>query len=223
MNIIFIGAPGSGKGTQAAMLSQALSVRHISSGDLFRRAFEEKTQLGLQAQKYIDLGELVPDPVTVAMMLQCIEEPASTRGVVLDGFPRTLVQAQSLDAELQRIGRQIDAAVYFQMRWENLLERFTGRLFCHAHQHVYHTEFRPPKVSGVCDLDGSKLCQRSDDKGEALRKRLAIFFNETIQLLDYYRKQHKLLEVNAEQSIEQVQKALLSEIDSLMGKEMQLS
>lgn len=216
MNIILIGAQGSGKGTQAELLSQALGVRHISTGDLFRKALQEKTKFGLQAQVYTERGELVPDEITVAMVLYCIEEPESSYGVVLDGFPRTLAQAQALDNELQQIGRQIDAVVYLNVSHDELLSRLAGRYICRTHQHVYHEKFRPPKVIGICDLDGSELYQRSDDRGEAIERRLNIFFHETMQVLDYYRKQQKLKEVDADPSVKQVQAALLSQLASHM-------
>ena len=214
MNIILIGAQGSGKGTQAALLSQALGVRHIASGDLFREALQQKTKFGLQAQVYIDRGELVPDKITVAMVLHSIEEPESSNGVVLDGFPRTLAQAQALDDELLQIGRQIDIAVYLNVTRDELLSRLAGRYICRAHQHVYHAKFRPPKVPGVCDLDGSELYQRSDDRGEAIERRLNIFFHETMQVLDFYEKQQKLKEIDADPSVKQVQAALLSQLAS---------
>ncbi|HLX41174.1 MAG TPA: nucleoside monophosphate kinase [Ktedonobacteraceae bacterium] len=184
MNIILIGAQGSGKGTQAELLSQVFGVRHIATGDLFRQALQEKTTFGLQAKVYIDRGELVPDEITVAMVLDCIEEPESSNGIVLDGFPRTLAQAQALDNELQPIGHQIDAVVYLNVSRDELLSRLAGRYICRAHQHVYHAKFRPPKVCGICDLDGSELYQRSDDRGEAIERRLNIFFHETMQVLD---------------------------------------
>lgn len=218
MNIILIGAQGSGKGTQAELLAQVFGVRHIATGDLFRQALQEKTTFGLQAQVYIDRGELVPDEITVAMVLDCIEEPESSNGIVLDGFPRTLAQAQALDNELQPIGHQIDAVVYLNVSRDELLSRLAGRYTCRAHQHVYHAKFRPPKVSGICDLDGSELYQRSDDRGEAIEKRLNIFFHETIQVLGYYRKQQKLSEVDADPSVKQVQTALLSQLASYMEK-----
>ncbi len=222
MDMIFIGAPGSGKGTQAVKIAQTFGLQHISSGDLFRKAFDDKTELGLQAQAYVDLGELVPDEMTVPMMLKCIEDPGNAQGVLLDGFPRTLAQAQALDADLQRIGRRIDIAVYFNVLRDELLKRFSGRLFCQANQHVYHARFHPPKVDGVCDLDGSKLYQRADDAGEPIRRRLIIFYNETMQLLDYYKKQTKLREINGNQSIEQVQVALSQEINDQLKKGMKV-
>jgi adenylate kinase len=194
------------------MLSQALGIPHVASGDLFRKAFDERTELGLKAKAYLDRGELVPDEITVAMILNRLEEPDCASGVLLDGFPRTVAQAQALDNGLQATGRQIDLAIYLQVPREALLTRLSGRYICRAHQHVYNIYTRPPKVPGICDIDGSELYQRSDDRGEAVQKRLDIFFHETIQLLDYYGAQHKLVEVNADQSIEQVQADLLQVI-----------
>jgi adenylate kinase len=218
MDILLIGAPGAGKGTQAEKLGELFTLRHIASGDLFRKAFEEQTELGLKAQTYVDLGELVPDEMTIPMVIRHIEEPESIHGVLLDGFPRTLAQAQALDAELQSVNRQLDLAVYLKVSLEELLQRLSGRVFCHAHQHVYHVKLRPPLVAGTCDRDGSKLYQRLDDSGEALRKRLVTFFNASSQVLDYYRKQNKLREVDGNQSIDQVQLMLLNEINDYLGK-----
>lgn len=219
MDILLIGAPGAGKGTQAEKLALLLASRHIASGDLFHKAFEEQTELGIKAQKYVDLGELVPDEITIPLVIRHIEEPESMQGVLLDGFPRTLAQAQELDAELQRINRQIDLAIYLKVSREEVLQRLAGRVFCQAHQHVYHVKFRPPKEADRCDLDGSKLYQRSDDAGEAMRKRLVIFFNQTIQVLDYYRKQDRLREVDGNQSIDQVQKMLMIVINDYVRRE----
>jgi len=210
--IILVGAQGSGKGTQAEMLSQALGVPHVASGDLFRKAFDEKTELGLKAKAYLDRGELVPDALTVAMVLGRLEEPDCSQGVLLDGFPRTVAQAQALDKGLQEVGKQIDLAIYLQVPREELLKRLSGRYICRANQHVYNINTRPPKVAGVCDIDGSELYQRSDDTGEAVQRRLDIFFNETIQLLDYYENQQKLVEVDGNQGIDQVQQSLLDVI-----------
>jgi adenylate kinase len=208
MHIVLIGAQGSGKGTQAQLLTQALSIEHVASGDLFRKAFDERTNLGIQARAYIDRGELVPDELTVAMVLQHVEALRQQQGALLDGFPRTVAQAQVLDKKFQRTGRQIDVAAYLAVPRAQLLARLSGRYLCRAEQHIYHQVTRPPKVAGICDLDGSELYQRSDDVGEAVQKRLDIFFHETILLLDYYREQGKLVEVNGNQSIEQVQTGL---------------
>lgn len=220
MDILLIGAPGAGKGTQAEKLSQLLALRHIASGDLFRKAYEEQTELGLKAQRYVDLGELVPDEITIPMVIRHIEEPESMNGVVLDGFPRTLLQAQALDAELQHFNRRIDLVIYLKVSREELLQRLAGRVFCQAHQHVYHVKNHPPKVAGICDQDGSKLYQRPDDAGEAMRRRLVIYFNQTNQVLEYYSQQQKLREIDGNQKIDQVQAALLNEINVYTGSIM---
>ncbi len=213
MYIILIGAQGSGKGTQADLLSEALGIPHVSSGDLFRKAEDEKTELGLKAKAYLDRGELVPDDITVAMVLGRLEEPDCAKGVVLDGFPRNIPQAEALDKGLQEMGRQIDLAIYLEVPREELLRRLSGRFICRANQHVYNIYTNPPKIPGVCDIDGSELYQRPDDTGEAVQTRLDIFFNETIHLLDYYGYQHKLAEVNGNQSIEQVHAEMVKVIE----------
>jgi len=210
--IILVGAQGSGKGTQAEMLSETLGIPHLASGDLFRKAIDEKTELGLKAKVYIDRGELVPDDLTVAMVLGRLAMPDCAQGVILDGFPRTVAQAQALDNGLQEARKQIDIAVYLKVPREELLKRLSGRYICRANQHVYNIYSNPPKVPGVCDIDGSELYQRPDDVGEAVQTRLDIFFNETIQLLDYYGSQHKLAEVNGNQGIDRVQSELLETI-----------
>jgi len=210
--IILVGAQGSGKGTQAEMLSETLGIPHLASGDLFRKAIDEKTELGLKVKVYMDRGELVPDDLTVVMVLGRLAMPDCARGVILDGFPRTVAQAQALDNGLQIVGKQIDIAVYLKVPREELLKRLSGRYICRANQHVYNIYSNPPKVPGVCDVDGSELYQRPDDLGEAVQTRLDIFFNETIQLLDYYGSQHKLAEVNGNQGIDQVQSELLETV-----------
>lgn len=212
MYIILVGAQGSGKGTQAEMVSETLGIPHLASGDLFRKAIDEKTELGLKVKVYMDRGELVPDDLTVAMVLGRLAMPDCAQGVILDGFPRTVAQAQALDNGLQKAGKQIDIAIYLKVPREELLKRLSGRYICRANQHVYNIYSNPPKVPGVCDIDGSELYQRPDDVGEAVQTRLDIFFNETIQLLDYYGSQHKLAEVNGNQGIDQVQSELLDTI-----------
>jgi adenylate kinase len=218
VNIILFGAQGSGKGTQAARLSQALGVCHVASGDLFRKAYDERTDLGIKAKVYLDRGELVPDDITVAMVLGRIKQADCANGVLLDGFPRTIAQAQALDERVQGTERAVDCAVYLNVPREVLLKRLSGRYICRANQHVYNIDTRPPKVPGVCDIDGSELYQRDDDRGEAVQKRLDIFFHETIHLLDYYANQHKLVEVNGNQDVEQVQKDLIRSISDYLEK-----
>lgn len=213
MNIILIGAQGSGKGTQAENLARTLGVVHISSGDLLRTIAGNGTDVGKQVKMHLDRGELVPDDLTVAMVLKRISEPDATRsGVLLDGFPRTIAQAQALDVGLTQLERHIDCAVYLSVPREVLLHRLSGRYICRAHQHVYNSETNPPKVAGICDLDGSELYQRSDDQGPAVQKRLDIFFHETIRLIDYYREQSRLVEVDGNHGIEQVSKNLFHAI-----------
>jgi adenylate kinase len=212
--IILVGAQGSGKGTQAELLSHMLGVPHIASGDLFRKAIGENTKLGIQAKTYIDRGELVPDALTVTMVIKRLEEPDCAQGVLLDGFPRTVAQAEVLDEGLKEVGKHIDLAIYLQVPREELLKRLSGRYICKANQHVYNISSNPPKVVGICDLDGSELYQRSDDTGEAVQKRLNIFFSETIRVLDYYGKQNKLVEVDGNQDIQHVQQTLLDVIQT---------
>ncbi len=212
MEIILIGAQGSGKGTQAEMLAQALGIPHIASGDLFRKEIEEKTEVGLKAGEYLDRGELVPDDVTIAMVLHRLKQPDCKPGVLLDGFPRTIAQAEALDKGLPELGKQVDAVVYLSVPREELLQRLAGRYICRANQHVYNIYTRPPRVAGICDLDGSELYQRSDDVGEAVQRRLDIFFTQTIRLLDYYRPQGKVVEVNGNQPIEVVHHALVDAV-----------
>jgi len=212
VNVILIGAQGSGKGTQADLLAGALGLLHISSGDLFRQAMAEKTELGLKVKTYMDRGELVPDDLTVTMILSRLAMPDCAAGVILDGFPRTIRQEQALDEGLQEVGKQIDVVFYLDVPREELLRRLSGRYICRAKQHVYNVNTRPPKKPGVCDIDGSPLYQRPDDTGEAVQRRLDIFFSETIRLLDHYREQGKLITVNGNQSIEQVHASLLEAI-----------
>ncbi len=214
MNVILIGAQGSGKGTQADLLANALGLPHVSSGDLFRKAMAEKSELGLKVKTYMDRGELVPDDLTVAMILARLTMSDCAAGVILDGFPRTVAQEQALDEGLQNVGKQIDLVFYLEVPREELLARLSGRYICRANQHVYNVNSRPPKTPGVCDIDGSLLYQRPDDTGEAVQRRLNIFFSETIHLLGYYRDQGKLVVVDGNRPVEQVQATLLEAIKS---------
>src|SRR5947208_1321884 len=157
VNIVLIGAQGSGKGTQAEKLAEALGIRHIASGDLFREAIAAKTELGMKAKVYVDRGELVPDDITVAMVLGRIQEPDCAQGVLLDGFPRTIAQAKALDEGLEALGNRIDLAIYLKVPREELLRRLSGRYICRANQHVYKIYSNPPKVAGGWDLDGREL------------------------------------------------------------------
>ena len=213
MNIILIGAQGSGKGTQADKLSEALGIPHVASGDLFRNAIKEQSELGQKAKEYMDRGDLVPDDITVAMVLDRIKQPDCARGVLLDGFPRNIAQAQALDKGLQDEGRRVNLVVSLDVPREVLLQRLSGRYICRAPgQHVYNVNTNPPKVAGKCDIDGSELYQRTDDTGVAVQKRLDTFFNTTVRLLDYYGAQDKVAHVNGNQSIDVVQQELVHTI-----------
>jgi adenylate kinase len=210
--IILLGAPGAGKGTQAAMLTEALAVPHVASGDLFRSALQKETPLGLEAKKYMDQGLLVPDEVTIAMVRERLALPDCEEGVILDGFPRTLEQAKALDAALAEEGRAIDKVLYIKVPNEELVARLSGRWICRDCQAVYHTIANPPQQAGRCDACGGELYQRSDDKPETVRRRLEVYFEQTMPLIEYYTEIGVLTEVNGDQSISKVQTALLEAI-----------
>jgi adenylate kinase len=209
---ILLGAPGAGKGTQAAMLTETLGIPHVASGDLFRSALQKGTPLGLEAKKYMDQGLLVPDEVTIAMVRERLALPDCEEGVILDGFPRTLEQAKALDAALAEEGRAIDKVLYIKVPNEELVARLSGRWICHDCQAVYHTITNPPQQAGRCDACGGELYQRSDDKPKTVRRRLGVYFEQTMPLIEYYTESGVLTEVNGDQSISKVQTALLEAI-----------
>ena len=209
MYIILLGAPGAGKGTQADSLSSELNLPHIASGDLFREALKKETELGLLAKSYMERGELVPDEVTIKMILQRIEMPDCVSGCLFDGFPRTLAQAEALDKGLADKGKSIDKVLYIKVSNEELLKRLGGRWLCQNCQTPYHLITAPPKVPGKCDKCGGELYQREDDKEETVKERLRVFFAQTIPIVDYYRGQSKLIEVNGNQGIQKVAKEIM--------------
>jgi len=209
MYIILLGAPGAGKGTQADRLSSELNLPHIASGDLFREALSKETELGLLAKSYMERGELVPDEVTIKMILQRIEMPDCVSGCLFDGFPRTLAQAEALDKGLADKGKSIDKVLYIKVSNEELLKRLGGRWLCQNCQTPYHLITAPPKVPGKCDKCGGELYQREDDKEETVKERLRVFFAQTIPIVDYYRGQSKLIEVNGNQGIQEVAKKIM--------------
>ncbi|HEX7734220.1 MAG TPA: adenylate kinase [Ktedonobacteraceae bacterium] len=216
MNIILLGAQASGKGTQAELLTRAFGLPHISSGDLFREEIARHTILGYKMQGYIERGALVPDTLTVAIVLRRLQKPDCQHSALLDGFPRTHAQARALDQGIAARGKQIDAVVSLEVTQAELLRRIAGRFLCQAHQHIYNIHSSPPKVPGICDLDGSKLSQRADDQGEAAQQRLNIFFTQTVRLLDYYGAQGKVIKVNGEQAVEKVHQAIASGLSKLV-------
>jgi len=210
VNLILIGAQGSGKGTQASMLIQQFGIRQLSSGDIFRIAISQGTPLGIEAQRYMDRGELVPDVLTINLFLDLIVTPENAAGIILDGFPRTRDQAVALDDALPRLGRTIDYAIYLNVPRELLRSRLLDRYVCTAQQHVYNKKSKPPVVTGICDIDGSPLVQRSDDTPAKIERRLEIFFDQTIQVVHYYRAQQKLIEIDGNKSITDVSATLLN-------------
>jgi len=210
MYIIMLGAPGAGKGTQADFLSQEMDLPHIASGDLFRRALEERTEVGLLAKSYLDKGELVPDEITIKMILERINRPDCASACLFDGFPRTLHQAKVLDEALKEQGKNIDKAIYIEVPNEELVKRLSGRWLCRVCQTPYHIVSSPPKTPGKCDKCGGELCQRSDDREETVKERLDIFFAQTVLILDYYEKQNKLIRVNGNLGVQEVAREIIS-------------
>ncbi len=203
--IVLIGAPGAGKGTQAARLREFLNLPHVASGDLFRENLKNQTELGLKAKAYMDRGELVPDDVTIAMVMERLSRPDCANGVLLDGFPRTITQAEALDRALAATGRKISSVPYIAVPDEALVERLSGRWLCRTCGESYHTLFNPPRRAGVCDRDGGELYQRDDDKPETVRNRLNVYWQQTSPLIDYYRRRGVLVEINGDQAIEAVE------------------
>ncbi len=211
--LVLLGPPGAGKGTQAKVLGQALGLAHISSGDLFRDHLSRKTELGILAQGFMQRGELVPDDVTISMIRDRMRNPDCAQGAILDGFPRTVPQAQALDAWLadSKLGA-VRMAPYIKVSEQALVERLSGRWSCRAGGHVYHEKFNPPKVSGKCDQDGSELYQREDDKAETVKNRIRVYFEQTTPLIEYYRRQGKLAEIDGEKPIAEVTAQLLASV-----------
>ncbi len=212
MIIVLLGPPGAGKGTQAQNIAKTFQLPHVSSGDIFRENLKAQTPLGKQAQQYLDRGELVPDELTIAMIRDRINRPDCEKGVLLDGFPRTPAQAEALDAMLAEKGAAVNLVPYIAVPKEDLVERLSGRWTCRAQGHVYHQKFNPPKVAGICDLDGSELYQREDDKPETVERRIAVYLEQTSPLIDYYRQANLLCEIDGTRSIEEVGEALAAAI-----------
>ena len=209
MIIVLLGAPGAGKGTQAEILEDQLGLVHVSSGDLLRDHRKRGTELGQVAERYMKLGELVPDNLVIEMILDRIDAPDAERGVLLDGFPRTSPQAGALDEALDMKGKRVNSAIYIKVDNEVLLDRLSGRLTCRNCGHVYHEKFAPPRVPGICDVCGGELYQRDDDKRETAIKRLTVYFDLTLPIIQYYRDRNLLCEVNGEQPIEKVTEDML--------------
>jgi len=208
--IILLGGPGAGKGTQAAIVAHELNLVHVAAGDLFRQALEEGTELGLKAKSYMKEGKLVPDPISIRMLLERISAPDCESGVVFDGFPRTLKQAEALDKALREQAKAIDEVVYIKVSEDELLKRLSERWICRSCQVPYHTINSSPKVWGKCDRCGSELYQRPDDTAQIVKKRLKVYFTETAPLIDYYTRAGRLLEVDGEGEIDEVSRRIIA-------------
>ncbi|NLV21581.1 MAG: adenylate kinase [Syntrophomonadaceae bacterium] len=192
MNIILLGPPGAGKGTQAEFIKANYPILHISTGDMFREAVGNKTAMGLEAKKYMDAGQLVPDEVTIGVVEERLSQPDCSNGFLLDGFPRTIPQAEALDKVMAGLGKRVDLALEITVPDSIIIERMTGRVSCSQCKAVYNTNFNPPVKAGICDKCGGELVQRSDDKEETVKNRLQVYAEQTQPLLGYYEKAGKL-------------------------------
>lgn len=186
LNLILLGPPGAGKGTQAERLTQDFNLPYVATGNMLRAAVEEGTELGKKAKEYMDAGELVPDEVIIGVILECVDGEECRDGFLLDGFPRTIAQAEALEEALAKRDRRLTAALLIDVPDEELVRRLAGRRVCVKAGHPYHVDFDPPKHEGVCDQDGSRLVQREDDKEETVKKRLAVYHEQTAPLIKYY-------------------------------------
>ena len=204
MKIIMLGAPGAGKGTQAQMIAEKYNIPHISTGDIFRANIKNGTELGKKAKEFIDKGQLVPDELTVELLLDRVANDDCKNGYVLDGFPRTIPQADVLDSELTKLGDKVDYAINVDVPDENIVRRMSGRRACLKCGATYHIEHIPPKTEGICDKCGSELVQREDDKPETVLNRLSVYHEQTQPLIEYYDKKNILKTVNGTKDMQEV-------------------
>jgi len=209
VRLILLGPPGAGKGTQASVLSGLLGVPHISTGDIFRRAIQEGTPLGKKVEAYLKSGGLVPDELTVEIVKERLSQPDCQRGFLLDGFPRTIPQAQALDAWLEARGEKLDAVINLQVSEEELMARLTGRRICPQCGATYHLKYDPPQRDEICDRCGSPLIQREDDRPETVSKRLATYRQQTQPLINYYKERNLLKGVDGNGDIEEVTQSII--------------
>jgi len=215
--IIVLGAPGAGKGTQARMLSESLGLPQVSSGDIFRENLKNATPLGLLAKTYMDSGALVPDDVTINMVIERLSRPDCASGVVLDGFPRTLAQAAALDKALAGKGLKISLVPLLEVSDDALINRLAGRRVCRDCQAMYHVKFNPPQVEGKCDRCGGELYRRADDEPETVRNRLFVYYKQTAPLIGYYFAHGVLVSLDGDRAMESVQADLLAAIHKVAG------
>ncbi|HDG3932683.1 TPA: adenylate kinase [Staphylococcus aureus] len=215
MNIILMGLPGAGKGTQASEIVKKFPIPHISTGDMFRKAIKEETELGKEAKSYMDRGELVPDEVTVGIVKERISEDDAKKGFLLDGFPRTIEQAEALNNIMSELDRNIDAVINIEVPEEELMNRLTGRRTCESCGTTYHLVFNPPKVEGICDIDGGKLYQREDDNPETVANRLSVNIKQSKPILDFYDQKGVLKNIDGSKDISDVTKDVIDILDHL--------
>ncbi len=203
INMVLLGPPGAGKGTQAEILRERLNLEHLSTGDILRSEMKEGTELGKKAKEFVESGQLVPDEIIIGMIRERLMHlPEDKRGFLLDGFPRTVVQAQALDALLSELDQGLTAVIYLKVSWEVVKERLTGRLICRKCGAIYHKKNKPPKYDMKCDVCGGDLYQREDDREEVIKKRFDVYNQQTAQLIEFYRERGLLYEVNSETSPE---------------------
>jgi adenylate kinase len=206
---VLLGPPGAGKGTQAAIIAEKCAIPHISSGNIFRENLEKNTDLGIKAKQYMEKGELVPDEITIGMVEDRLLKPDCQGGALLDGFPRTPAQGEALAEFLSSNGGVIFCVPFINVPSDELIERLSGRWTCKAEGHVYHTKYNPPKQEGICDVDGSPLYQRNDDKRETVEQRIEVYFKQTAPLIDFYKDKGLLVEIDGAKPIEEVTQDVL--------------
>ncbi|AJD29396.1 MULTISPECIES: adenylate kinase [Clostridium] len=215
MRVILLGPPGAGKGTQAKLISEKFSIPHISTGDIFRANIKEKTPLGIEAKRYIDNGQLVPDEVTIGIVKDRLTKDDCDNGFLLDGFPRTVAQAEALDEFLKGINKDLDVALLIKVPEEFILERMTGRRVCTSCGASYHIRFNPPKIEGKCDICDNELIQRKDDTEATVKERLEVYSKQTYPLINYYKDNGIISEVNGTESIDEV----FGNISNILGRD----
>ncbi len=215
LDLILLGAPGSGKGTQAKIIGERFNLKHIASGDLFRENLKNKTKLGQLAKSYMERGDLVPDDVTIAMLKDRLSRPDVQTGFILDGFPRTIAQAKALDQMMAEIEQHIAAALYLNVPDDVIVERLSGRLICRSCQTPFHLKFNPPDKEGVCNVCGGELYQRDDDKPETVRARLEVYHSQTEPIVDYCKKKGTLVEIDGVGSFSKISERLIEAVQKL--------
>jgi len=215
--IVLLGPPGVGKGTQSKFMASELNLPHISTGDIFRANIKQGNELGKLADSFISKGQLVPDDVTIALLRERFTQPDCKNGAILDGFPRTPAQADALEILLNSFGGQVNLVLFITAPAESLIERLAGRWTCRAHGHIFHERFNPPKVKGICDIDGSELYQRDDDKAETVLHRIEIYKKQTAPLIEYYTERRLLIEINGIEPIEAVSMQVRSVVQKALS------